>query len=288
MRTTRLIAAALAASAALLAAPAVAWGHAEFEAEGPVVQGGYATLTLTVPNEKADAATVEVAMQMPADTPIALVAPEAPEGWEVSTTSRDLAAPIVVDGVTISSVVDVITWTTSTAKLGPGEVKGTFSLTMGPFPLGVDSVSFPTVQGYDNGDRVRWIEPPLAGGGEPEFPLPTVEVGAGTGAIEPIPDSLRAAATAAAITTTQAPAPSTEAPTTTAAPAVTDAPVATIEAVTSAPDTTPEVIAPAPTTADSGDDGGSSTGVVIGAVAVVAVVAGAVVALRRRRRAGTA
>jgi len=45
----------------------------------------------------------------------------------------------------------------------------------GPLPE-TDSVTFPTVQTYSNGQVVRWIDPSVEGQPEPEHPLPTLKL----------------------------------------------------------------------------------------------------------------
>jgi hypothetical protein len=45
-----------------------------------------------------------------------------------------------------------------------------------------DSVSFPATQTYADGAVVKWDQPPLPGGGEPEHPAPTLTLAAGPGA----------------------------------------------------------------------------------------------------------
>jgi hypothetical protein len=46
-------------------------------------------------------------------------------------------------------------------------------------PTDVDSLAFPTVQGYSSGEEVAWIDPIGDDGTEPEHPAPTLELVAG-------------------------------------------------------------------------------------------------------------
>ena len=39
-----------------------------------------------------------------------------------------------------------------------------------------DSVAFPATQTYSDGTVVRWDQPPLPGGGEPEYPAPVLSL----------------------------------------------------------------------------------------------------------------
>jgi hypothetical protein len=43
-----------------------------------------------------------------------------------------------------------------------------------------DTVSFPATQTYSDGVVVKWDQPPLPGGGEPEHPAPTLTLAAGS------------------------------------------------------------------------------------------------------------
>ena len=42
-----------------------------------------------------------------------------------------------------------------------------------------DTVSFPATQTYSDGSIVKWDQPPLPGGGEPEHPAPMLNLAAG-------------------------------------------------------------------------------------------------------------
>ena len=48
----------------------------------------------------------------------------------------------------------------------PGEFD-VFSVSAGPLPTDVNSISLPALQTYSDGSVVRWIEPQVAGGPEP-------------------------------------------------------------------------------------------------------------------------
>jgi hypothetical protein len=49
-------------------------------------------------------------------------------------------------------------------------------VSVGTLPDDVDSLSFPTVQTYDNGQVVSWIDPTVEGQPEPEHPAPVLHL----------------------------------------------------------------------------------------------------------------
>ena len=150
--------------------------HVTIDTFGPVEQGSFSKLGFSVPNERDDAGTVTISVQMPQDRPIAFVSVQPKPGWEVETTTRTLETPVEGEGGTITEAVDTITWTaTGDTQINPGEFDW-FWVSAGPLPTDVDSLSFPTIQTYSSGEEVAWIEPIGADGTEPEHPAPTVEL----------------------------------------------------------------------------------------------------------------
>jgi uncharacterized protein len=127
-------------------------------------EGSYAKLTFRVPNESDTASTTSVEVAMPDGVELQSVSVKPTPGWD---------SEIERDGDAVTSV----TW--SGGKIGPGEFQE-FEISVGPIPS-VDSLVFPAVQTYDDGEVVRWIDPMAAGEEEPEHPAPTVTVGEGTG-----------------------------------------------------------------------------------------------------------
>ncbi|HEY4624624.1 MAG TPA: DUF1775 domain-containing protein, partial [Blastococcus sp.] len=59
----------------------------------------------------------------------------------------------------------------------------TFSISAGPLPK-TDSLILPTVQGYDDGTEVAWIDPTVQGQAEPEHPAPTLTLASSSGSTE--------------------------------------------------------------------------------------------------------
>lgn len=159
---------ALAASCALYlasAAPA-AWAHVHASSDN-AVRGATALVTFQVPNESnTGARTTAVTVALP-DAPS--VSTEYLPGW-TATLDRDAAA----------GTVHSVTWT---AAAGAGIGVDQFAL----FRISVqlpdaDTVSFPATQTYSDGTVVKWDQPPLAGGAEPEHPAPMLTLQTGSAA----------------------------------------------------------------------------------------------------------
>jgi uncharacterized protein YcnI len=159
---------------ALTATPVSA--HVTIDTIGEAEQGEFAKLGFSVPNERDDAGTVELSVQLPQDEPLAFVSVQAKPGWEIATTTRTLDEPIEVFGAEITEVVDTITWTgLEGTQINPGEFDW-FWISVGPLPTGVDTLAFPAVQTYSSGEEVAWIEPVGDDGAEPEHPAPTLDI----------------------------------------------------------------------------------------------------------------
>ena len=148
--------------------------HVTIDTLGDVEQGSFAKLGVSVPNERDDASTIKVEVQMPTDHPLVFVSVQPKAGWEVETTTRTLETPVEAFGATFDTAVDAVTWTaTGDTKIGPGQFEQ-FWISAGAMPTDVDVLEFPAVQTYDSGEIVRWIEPTPEGGEEPEHPAPVV------------------------------------------------------------------------------------------------------------------
>jgi periplasmic copper chaperone A len=176
VRVRGIVGGLVAATAVLvLAAPASA--HVSVnpkEAE----QGSFTKLTFRVPNETDDANTTSVEVNMPEDAVIANVSVKPVPGWTANIETRTLEEPIQGDDGEVSEVVDKVTW--SGGSIAPGEFQE-FDVSVGPLPEDVDQIEFPSIQTYDDGEAVRWIEEPGADGAEPEHPVPTLTLVAASG-----------------------------------------------------------------------------------------------------------
>jgi uncharacterized protein YcnI len=141
-------------------------------------QGGFAKLTFRVPNERPDASTVGLRVQLPTDTPFAFVSVKPKQGWTYEAVETSLATPIEVEGETVTEAVSEISWTGG--QIGPGQFDE-FEVSVGPLPDDVDELFFPAIQIYDSGEEVAWIELPAADGAEPENPAPELTLVASSG-----------------------------------------------------------------------------------------------------------
>jgi uncharacterized protein YcnI len=177
----RLLAAGAVAVATIAAGATGASAHVSVHAVDPPAAPGAAAgttvISFRVPNERGDAATTGIRVQFPRDHPVVSATVRPKPGWTVQITRMPLTTPVVVEGTTISSAVDTIEWRGGT--IGTGEYDE-FEINAGPFLAGVDALTFPTVQSYDKGGDVAWIERAAPGGPEPARPAPVLELRAAT------------------------------------------------------------------------------------------------------------
>jgi uncharacterized protein YcnI len=135
--------------------------HVHVDADDPA-RGETATITFRVPNESnSGSPTKALTVAVPHLTSVST---ETMPGW---TVNHDRAAA--------AGTVRSVTWT---AAPGSGIAAGEF----GQFVMRVnlpdaDTVSFPATQTYADGTVVRWDQPPLPGGAEPDFPAPILTLG---------------------------------------------------------------------------------------------------------------
>ena len=170
MKRTLLL--ALAAGAALVLPATSAFAHVTVNPK-EAVQGRYAKLAFRVPNERDNASTTKLEVNLPADHPFASVSVRPQPGWTYTIEKTKLPAPIKVHDNEISEATTKITWTGGPIK--PHEFNE-FEVSVGPLPSDVDSVTFKALQTYDNGEVVRWIEEETPGGAEPERPAPVLKL----------------------------------------------------------------------------------------------------------------
>jgi uncharacterized protein len=91
------------------------------------------------------------------------------EGWTYQIETRTLDDPVEGEGEEVTEVVSKITWTGGVIQ--PGEFDE-FEVSVGPLPQDTDQILFPSLQTYQSGEIVRWIDEPLPSGEEPEHPAP--------------------------------------------------------------------------------------------------------------------
>ncbi|OLT29859.1 hypothetical protein BJF79_40175 [Actinomadura sp. CNU-125] len=134
-------------------------------------QGSWARVSFRVPNERDDAATTKLQIELPAAHPLRSVSVRPVPGWEVATEKTKLPEPVETDGGTITEAVTKITWTGG--KIEPGQFQE-FDVSIGPLPTGVDRMAFKAAQTYEGGEVVDWDQPTPEDGTEPEHPAPVL------------------------------------------------------------------------------------------------------------------
>jgi uncharacterized protein YcnI len=144
------------------AATPAAWAHVHASSDN-AVRGAMAIVTFQVPNESdKGAATTALSITLPG---VAYASAETMPGW-TSRLDRDAA----------SGTVRSVTWT---AAPNGGIGVNQFALFRMSVQLpDTDTVSFPATQTYSDGSIVKWDQPPLPGGGEPEHPAPMLTLAA--------------------------------------------------------------------------------------------------------------
>ncbi|BAX95015.1 YcnI family copper-binding membrane protein [Mycobacterium shigaense] len=158
---------AVVAAGVLYAGSAVAvptaWAHVHANSDN-AVRGAMAIVTFQVPNESdKGAATTGLTITLP---DVASARTETMPGW-TAKLDRDAA----------SGTVHSVSWT---AAPGGGIPADQFALFLLAVQLpDTETVSFPATQTYADGSVVKWDQPPLPGGGEPEHPVPTLTLAAG-------------------------------------------------------------------------------------------------------------
>lgn len=162
---------------AVLASPSAA-AHVEayLDGAGP---GEFGLITVRVPTESGTAATTRVEVRIPDDVQLRTVLVQPVPGWQVESTKRTIDPPLYKDdGTPVTEVISSVTWTAT----GPGILPGQFvefGVDAGPLPDAA-TLTLPTVQTFSDGTADAWTEP-APEGTDPEFPVPTVTIGAASG-----------------------------------------------------------------------------------------------------------
>jgi uncharacterized protein YcnI len=173
MRIRKIIGAAAAAGGLIVMMAAPVLAHVTVKPDS-AAKGGFATLTFQVPNETDDTNTVKIDLKLPDDHPFASVSVQPKAGWTYQTTPKSLPTPVTNDdGQQVTQFTSEIAWTGGQIK--PGEFD-TFQISVGALPDDADSLTFPVIQSYDNGQDVSWIDPTVEGQPEPEHPAPVLHL----------------------------------------------------------------------------------------------------------------
>ena len=154
---------------ALALAPAAAAHVTVQPPEAPA--GGFTRLDVRVPNERDNASTTKVVVQMPPG--FLSVSTEPVPGWDAELTMRQLDEPVEQFGEQVTEEVGRITFTADgeASAIQPGQFLD-FGLSL-PVPEGRPGtmLTFKALQTYSNGEVVRWIGSP-----DSEEPAPQVEL----------------------------------------------------------------------------------------------------------------
>lgn len=170
-------AAAITAATALVLVGATNSASAHVTVSSPDAKpGGYAKLVFRVPSESDTASTTKLVVTLPKDRPFAHVGAQVKDGWKVVKTTEKLPQPVKVGDVTLSEAITTVTWTATTAVGVPPNDFDEFALSVGKLPEGVDSLNFPAVQTYSDGEVVKWEQVAKDGADKPEHPAPTLKL----------------------------------------------------------------------------------------------------------------
>ncbi|MEU5877137.1 YcnI family protein [Spirillospora sp. NPDC047279] len=137
------------------------------------VQGSYAKVSFRVPNERDDAGTTKLQVDLPMDHPLASVSVRPVPGWSVKVEKSKLTTPIKAHGAEITQAVSRITWSGGTIE--PGQFQE-FDVSMGQLPDDTDRLVFKATQTYSGGEVVKWDQEPKDGQEEPEHPAPVLKL----------------------------------------------------------------------------------------------------------------
>lgn len=177
-----------------LALPGVAQAHVTLQPDH-VTAGAFTVQSVRVPNERDDAVTTKVDVQLPSG--FASVSYQATPGWSVRVAKERLAQPIQTDDGPVTEEVRRITWTAGSRAEGiqPGQFRD-FPLSLRIPDRAGAALTFKALQTYSDGEIVRWIGPP-----DGDTPAPRVTVQA---AGEPSTDHTTTAASAPVVASTTA------------------------------------------------------------------------------------
>lgn len=159
MRRTTIVA----SLAALVLVPAASAHVTVNPSEVPA--DSFSRFAVRVPTERADADTTRIELQLPED--LAFVSFQPKPGWKRTETMVKLAKPITNDeGETVTERIGTVTW--EGGNIAPGEFDEFGMSAKVPDTAG-QTLVFPAVQTYSNGEVVHWI-----GDADADTPAPRV------------------------------------------------------------------------------------------------------------------
>ena len=145
---------------------------------GQAQQGGAADVTFRVPDDRGDAYTTKVEVQLPEQTPVGEVYPMSVEGWAPTIRYRTLNKPIQGIHSVTNTITSAVVWT-RVAKAPKGAwTINEMGLSMGPLP-NVASLPFTVLQTYSDGVVRRWAAPGSTSDVKPDGVGPALTLTAG-------------------------------------------------------------------------------------------------------------
>ena len=134
--------------------------------------GAFSRFVVRVPNERDDAATTKVTVELP---PLAFVSFEPKQGWKRTEKMVKFDEPIEAFGEEITEGVGSVTWSGGSIGVGEFDEFG-FSARM---PDGEETLTFPAIQTYSSGEVVEWTGAPDSE--EPAAQVNVYDIGAAEG-----------------------------------------------------------------------------------------------------------
>jgi uncharacterized protein YcnI len=196
-RTLRLLGAAAATSALIVAGASAANAHVTVSSDDTGADG-YSHLTFNLPNESATAKTNKLEVKLPTDAPFTSVSVKQIDGWTAQVITSDLPKPVTVGGSTVTKAPSSVIWTANDAahEIGQNRYQA-FSISVGKLPGAGTKVVLPAAQTYTDGTVVNWDQTAEEGQPEPKHPAPSFTTTAtddaspsssGSGAAPPLAD----------------------------------------------------------------------------------------------------
>jgi uncharacterized protein len=152
---------------ALLAVPAAS-AHVTLN-PSEVPADSFSRFAIRVPNERPNADTTKVVMQLPPG--LFFVSFQPKPGWTRTITTEKLDPPVEVFGEPQTERVATVTW--EGGKIAPGEFEE-FGMSV-KVPAEQTTLVFPSTQTYSNGEVVRWIGAPDSDTPAPRVTLTAAE-----------------------------------------------------------------------------------------------------------------
>ena len=119
--------------------------------------GGWTVLTFRVPNESETAATSQVTVDLPTDTPLLSVSTKPLPGWTATVETAPLPEPVDFYGTELTEAPSRVVWTAQPgAEIADGQFQE-FEVSAGPLPDAGTRLVLPAHQTYTDGTVVDWV-----------------------------------------------------------------------------------------------------------------------------------